>query len=67
MINALRKKYEAEVAAAKVNIDVYIKNPVGIGEHPQHLDELDKQLQKIADAEEKLNILEDFGDDDGSA
>ena len=29
--------------------------------------ELDKQLQKIADAEEKLNILEDFGDDDGSA
>jgi hypothetical protein len=34
MINALRKKYEAEVAAAKVNIDVYIKNPVGIGEHP---------------------------------
>ena len=33
MINALRKKYEAEVAAAKANIDVYINNPVGIGEH----------------------------------
>ena len=35
MINALRKKYESRrVGNCKANIDVYIKNPVGIGEHP---------------------------------
>jgi hypothetical protein len=33
---------------------------VGIGEHPQHLEEIDKQLEKISQAEEKLDALEDF-------
>ena len=67
LLNALHDKYEAEISAAHATINIYLNSSVGIGEHPQHLDELDKQLQKIADAEEKLNILEDFGDDDGSA
>ena len=31
IIDALRKKYEAEIAAAKANIDVYNKNPAGNG------------------------------------
>ena len=32
----------------------------GIGEHPQHIDEIDKQFQKIADAQEKLKAISDF-------
>ena len=67
LLNALYDKYEADISAAHATINIYLNSSVGIGEHPQHLDELDKQLQKIADAEEKLNILEDFGDNDGSA
>jgi len=70
LLNALNDKYEAEISAAHATINIYLNSSVGIGEHPQHLDELDKQLQKIVDAEEKLSILEDFedfGDDDGSA
>ena len=67
LLNALYDKYEADISAAHATINIYLNSSVGIGEHPHHLDELDKQLQKIADAEEKLNILEDFGDDDGSA
>ena len=65
LLNALYDKYEADISAAHATINIYLNSSVGIGEHPQHLDELDKQLQKIADAEEKLNILEDFGDHDG--
>ena len=41
-------------------IKVYLENPVGIGEHPQHLDELDKQFGKIAEAEDKLEALKEF-------
>ena len=67
LLNALHDKYEAEISAAHATINIYLNSSVGIGEHPQHLDELDKQLQKIVDAEEKLNVLEDFGDNDGSA
>ena len=66
MLEALKKRYEAQVAEGIATINIYLKHPVGIGEHPQHLDELDKQLQIIADAEEKLNILEDFGEENGS-
>jgi hypothetical protein len=60
LINALNDKYEAEISAAHATINIYLNSSVGIGEHPQHISELDKQLQKIVDAEEKLNILEDF-------
>jgi|TARA_B100000900_G_C20547484_1_gene703203 hypothetical protein len=37
-------------------------NSVGIGEHPQHLDEMDKLLQTIVDAEEKIKIIERWVD-----
>ena len=57
MINALRKKYEAEIAAAKANIDVYNRNPAGIGEHPDLVQAVDTEMVKLADAEDKLNTL----------
>jgi CO dehydrogenase nickel-insertion accessory protein CooC1 len=60
MLEALEKKYEAEIAAADATIKIYLDNSVGIGEHPQHLDEIDKQLTKIVEAEEKQNALQAF-------
>ena len=33
---------------------------MGIGEHPQHVEECDKLVEKIANAKEKLEILQDF-------
>ena len=63
MIAALRAKYEADIAAADTTANIYLKNPVGIGEHPQHLEELDMLVGKIAEAKDKLEVLEEF---DGS-
>ena len=60
ILDALEKKYEAEIAAADATIKIYLDNPVGIGEHPQHLEEIDKLLQKIVDAQEKLKELQVF-------
>ena len=60
ILDALEARYEAQVAEAHATIKIYLENPVGIGEHPQHIDEVDKQLQKIAEADEKLKALEDF-------
>ena len=57
MINALRKKYEAEIAAAQANINVYMKNPAGIGEHPNIVEECDKLVSQIAEASDKLETL----------
>jgi hypothetical protein len=58
MLEALKKRYEAQVAESIATINIYLKNPVGIGEHPQHLDEVNKLLQVIVDAEEKIKVIE---------
>ena len=60
ILDAREARYEAQVAEAHATIKIYLENPVGIGEHPQHIDEVDKQLQRIAEADEKLKALEDF-------
>jgi hypothetical protein len=58
MLEALKKRYEAQIAEAKVTLNIYLSNSVGIGEHPQHLDEIDKLLGNIAEAEDKLKVIE---------
>ena len=60
LIDALLAKYKAQIDDATAKIVIYLHNPVGIGEHPQHIDEIDKQFQKIADAQEKLKAISDF-------
>ena len=60
MLEALKKRYEAQVAEGIALVNVYLKNPVGIGEHAQHLEEIDKLLAKIADAKDKMEALEAF-------
>ena len=60
LLTALEKRYKAKISEADATIQIYLENPVGIGEHPQHLDEIDKQIQIIVDAKEKLEELESF-------
>ena len=60
LLDALEARYEAQVSEADAIIKIYLENSVGIGEHPQHIEEIDKQLQKIAEADEKLKALEDY-------
>ena len=60
ILKALEDRYHAQISEADATIHIYLKNPVGIGEHPQHLDEVDKLVDKIAQAEEKLKITQEF-------
>lgn len=60
IVDALEARYEAQIAEAEATIKIYLEQSVGIGEHPQHIDEVDKLIQKIAEAEEKLGILESY-------
>ena len=59
MLDALRTKYNADYKQAKLTLDIYFKNAVGIGEHPQHFDEMDKLVCAMADAKDKLMSLND--------
>jgi len=57
LFKALQKKYEAQIAEAFAVLIVYFDSSVGIGEHPQFISEMDKQLDTISAAEEKLQAL----------
>jgi len=60
LIDALRKKYEAEIADAYASALIYLNSSVGIGEHPQFINELDKLITKISSAEENLDTLNKY-------
>ena len=57
ILNALRARYEAEIAEADATANIYLDNSVGIGEHPQHLEEMDKLIDTMASSQDKLDIL----------
>ena len=60
LIQALEDKYNAQISSADATIKIYLTNSVGIGEHPHPLEEMDKLLQQIVDAEEKIKALQPF-------
>ena len=60
ILDALEARYEAQILEADATLKIYLENSVGIGEHPQHIDEIDKLMEKIAAAEEKIRVLQQF-------
>ena len=60
LIDALKAKYQADMAEANANIQVYLNNPAGIGEHPDIIAAIDSQVELYAAAKEKLEVLDEF-------
>ena len=53
LLKALIAKLQGEVEVAKANIQVYLHNSAGIGEHPDIVEAMEVQIEKIANAEER--------------
>ncbi len=58
MYEALCLRYRSEMAEAEATLLIYFNSSVGIGEHPQHLEEMDKFVEKMTNAKDKLEMLE---------
>ena len=58
-INALEKRYEAEMAEADANLSLYLSgsNLSAIGEHSDLMEEQDKWIEKYTNAKDKLETL----------
>ena len=54
---------EGNIAKAKANVEVYLHNPAGIGEHPDVLGAIQEQLDIIAHEEERMNVIEKYFSD----
>jgi hypothetical protein len=59
-INALRKKYEAEMLEAKANLTLYTTQLVVIGEHSDLMEEQDKWIEKYSNSKDKLESLNEL-------
>jgi hypothetical protein len=60
LLLALELKYEGDIAIGKANIEVYMGNAAGIGEHPDIVNAVDSQIDKVAEASEKLDVVRDL-------
>ena len=63
LYNALRLKYEAQRAEAETNLLNYLKNSVGVAEHPNIIETMGIEMDKLATAEDKLRTLQENFDD----
>ena len=57
LYEALKAQFEAQKQKAVATLTVYLTNPVGIGEHPQIIDEMVEQTRSLAEAADCLERL----------
>jgi hypothetical protein len=60
MLKAVRKHAEAHVEKHKMNVEIYLTNPVGIGEHSDIMDAIEKELTAMAEYEDHIDILDKY-------
>ena len=60
MIAAATKHAEAELELHKTNIEVYMQKVVGIGEHSDIIETIQKELDAMASAHDRLEMLEKY-------
>ena len=59
-INAMKQVYYGEIEMYRAEVQNYLDNPVAVGEHGNLIETMDGLIKKLAEAEEKLNILEKY-------
>ena len=57
IIDALEARYEAQILEADATLKIYLENSVGIGEHQDIQQAIDAELDAVATADDKLNMI----------
>ena len=63
LYNGLKLKYQAEILEAYTNLMNYFENQVAVAEHPNILKSMDKLVQELGTAEDKLKTLQENFDE----
>ena len=58
LVKAARMHAEGELERAKTNIMVYMNNATGIGEHSDIVEAIQEELDKMAHATDRIDMLE---------
>ena len=60
LIKALLSHAHGEISYHKANVNVYLNNPVGIGEHPDVMGAITDELDKIAKYHDQVEVIERY-------
>ena len=60
---ALCDRYKAKQSEALCNINIYFRDGVGVADHPNVVDTVDKLFEEYAEAKENIKILDDSRND----
>lgn len=60
MVKALMAHAKGEIELHKANVEVYMHNPAGIGEHSDIMEAVQCELDKMAAANDRLEMLETY-------
>ena len=60
IINALIAHARGDIEKHKANIEVYLTHPVGIGEHSDILESIEKELDIIAKYEDQIQVIQKY-------
>ena len=60
ILEALEAEARGSIQAARMNVEVYLHNPVGIGEHPNVMAAIQEQLDVIAEHTERIDVLNKY-------
>ena len=60
ILEALEAEARGSIQTARMNVEVYLHNPVGIGEHPNVMAAIQEQLDVIAEHTERIDVLNKY-------
>ena len=60
LLNALLAHAQGEIAMHRANVEVYLTNPVGIGEHPDVTEAIQQEIDKIARWHDQIEVINTY-------
>jgi len=60
IVTTFEQYYRSKIAQHKLNIDIMIANPRAIPEHENFIGAIDKELDQLANAHDKLQALKEY-------
>ena len=60
LLNALLAHAQGEIAIHRANVEVYLTNPVGIGEHPDVTEAIQQEIDKIARWHDQIEVINTY-------
>ena len=60
MIKALLAHAQGDIAKHKANVEIYLTNPVGIGEHSNVMEAVEEELNMIAKYQDQIDVINKY-------